>query len=325
MINVRAKNFVNVKVIIVLLLVFTGVVIFITKGITRDSKIYGKIKGIVVDYETGKPLESMITLYYKKLSDVISDLANVDVGKNGRFEIKNLESGYYYMDVIALPYYVNQRGRFFKLREGEIKELIIRMKKGGRIFVRMEPQDVDIDELRCSLNLYRVSDDRIKHMIDEDYWWHFWKPKGKGKGIMIGGIEEGRYMIKIRSGEGEKEYLPFLVGVEVRKEKTSVAGKVLELREPKNKGYLKFNVIDKDTGKELENWKVGVCKYVNIFGTDVDYDVAEFNNKHKEGYVVSGQLELYAMKKRKNFGVIAYKEMHINLKPGEKREIKIIF
>ena len=288
---------------------------------TKD-KVYNKIKGIILDKETGEPIESMLTLHYKKLSDVISDIANIDVGKDGRFEIKNLKSGYYYITVMALPYYVNHIGRYFELRDGETKELIIRMRKGGRIFVRMEPQDVNINELRCYLNLYKVNNG-IRFI--KDYWWHFWKPKGMGKGIMIGGIEKGRYMVEINSGKGEKEYAPFLIGVEVRKEETSIAGKVLELREPKNKGYLKFNVIDKNSGKEPEDWDVIIRKYTDIFGTNVDYNVAEFNNEHKEGYVISGQLELYAMKFGKDFKVVARKKIHIDLKPGEKREIKIIF
>jgi len=166
--------------------------------------IYCKIKGRVVDDETGVGIPDVNVQAHRFVIDSPQDF-HVLTDSEGYFTFSNLKPGEYALNYIPLfPYTLDPQKssdwtdykRSFILSEGEIKNTIHRLKKGGRLIVTFNSSV--LDPKRCGLKHQFL--DRIegaKLLYDIETLFHKWRnPKfvKTQEGNEYSGLAEGQYI-----------------------------------------------------------------------------------------------------------------------------------
>jgi len=166
--------------------------------------VYCKVKGRVVDEETGAGIPDVNVQLHRFIHDSPQD-AYVLTDKEGYFSFSNLKPGKYVLNYIPLfPHVLDPQKRSdwtdhkraFIIAEGEIKNFVRRLKKGGRLIVDFNSTILDVS--RCGLKcqfLDRIEGEELVYDIETlSNRWRHPKFKKSQEGDVYSGLSEGQYI-----------------------------------------------------------------------------------------------------------------------------------
>ena len=239
---------------------------------TGFAKIYSKIKGRVIDEETKQGIQNVHVTLYFCLHDNPKELY-IKTDKNGYFSFSNVDSGKYILNYIpefpyvAVPTTYNletDRERAFFLKEGEVKHVEQRMKKGGKIVLNNTSTNADLSK-------YTIQNFYVDMIKDNVFSTGI---RRLGKRDELWGLEEGEYIICQSLRKRDK----YLTGNDV-----DFAGLIrfcsLEKLETKivdfnydSNARLEFNTKDQN-GNKPGYINLNLYKKVNVSGKLIYYKV----------------------------------------------------
>jgi len=185
--------------IFVILVILQG--LFTTCGF---GEIYCKIKGRVIDGDTGQGIPDVNVNLHRFLHDSPREYFVLTDDK-GYFTFSNLRAGEYCLNYFPLYPYASipaekancvSYDRAFQVNEGEIKNIIQPLQKGGEIIFNYHSPYADIDEE------YTVNSDYVHIVVNDKLFeaslvTRFVNPKftESKEGMKVTGLAAGQYII----------------------------------------------------------------------------------------------------------------------------------